>query len=168
MDAFSNAGQGAIDPSRGDLNVTLLHLILMKLGELRTRPPLNPPSEGDLIGLVLPDPSLYEERLDRLQRHTEYLKDKSLVKIFQPAGVFRVLRLTEKGQSYVQPELSEFAEKPMLPAIVKNVEEQIAVLTYPEPEKAGMVHALRQAVADKAPEVVAKILVEIGAKIAGL
>lgn len=152
--------------ARGDLDLGLLHRVMVRLGELRDKPPMNPPSEGDLMNLVTEGALPGMSALNHLQRHTEYLVGIGMLKIVPGAPLYRVLKLTDKGQTYVQPELAEFAEKSMLPAVVKNVEERIAVLTYPEPEKAGMVHELRKAVAAKAPELIAKVLVEIGSRIA--
>ena len=89
-----------------------------------------------------------------------------LLKIVPGAPVYRVLQLTAKGQTYLQPELAEFGERPILPAVVKGLEDKIAVLTYPEPEKEGMLHRLRDALAEKTPDLLVKVLVEAGAKIA--
>lgn len=76
------------------------------------------------------------------------------------------MKLTAKGEAYLQPELAEFGEIAILPAVVKGLERKIAVLTYPEPEKEGMLHRLRDALAENAPDLLVKVLVEVGAKIA--
>lgn len=104
--------------------------------------------------------------LNELQRHTEYLKGKGFLTIPRFAGIYRVLQLTDKGQTYVQPELADFGDRQMLSAVVKGFEDKIAVLTYPEPEKTGMLHRLREALAEKGPDLLVKVLVEVGAKIA--
>ena len=101
-----------------------------------------------------------------LQMHTDYLQEKRLLKIVPGAPLYRVLQLTGKGQTYLQPELAEFGETPILPAVVKGLENKIAVLTYPESEKEGMLHRLRDAMAEKAPDLLVKVLVEVAAKIA--
>jgi hypothetical protein len=153
--------------AQGDLELSLLHQIMIRLGELREhRNAWNPVSEGDLFDLVRAANGM--KALNHLQRHVDYLSERRLLTIPSAGGTYRNLKLTAKGQSYVQPELAEFAEKPMLPDVVKSLENKIAVLTYPEPEKASMIQSLRQAVADKAPELIAKVLVELGAKIGGL
>jgi hypothetical protein len=121
--------------ARGDLDTSLLHRIMVRLGELRDKPPANPPCEGDLMDLVREGWPSGASALSHLQRHTEYLKEKGLLRVVPGAPLNRVLKLTDRGQAYVQPDLAEFAEKPMLPAVVKSVEDRIAVLTYAEPEK---------------------------------
>lgn len=49
---------------------------------------------------------------------------------------------------------------------VRGLESRIAILTYPELEKEGMLHRLREALAENAPDLLVKVLVEVGAKIA--
>ena len=149
--------------AKGDLDMTLLHEIMLELVTLRERPAMNPPCEGDLMRLVRNEIQPGTAALDYIQRHTSYLADIRLLKIGQ-GMIYRVLRLTDKGQTYVQPELAEFGENSMLPAVLKSVEERVAILTYPEPDKQSIIHELRKAVADKAPDLIAKILVEIGAR----
>ncbi|MGB2677571.1 MAG: hypothetical protein WAN12_10870 [Candidatus Acidiferrum sp.] len=153
--------------AKGDLDTALLHRIMVVLGTLRERPSMNPPCEGDLMHLIRDEIQPGTAALDHIQRHTSYLADVRLVKLIAGGMVYRNLRLTDKGQIYVQPELAEFGEKSMLPAVLKSVEERVAVLTYPEPQKQGMIHELRKAVAEKAPDLIAKVLVEIGTKIIG-
>jgi hypothetical protein len=55
----------------------------------------------------------------------------------------------------------------MLPAVLRNIENQISASSCPQPKKEGMVHELRKAVAEKAPELIAKVMVEIGSRILG-
>jgi hypothetical protein len=100
-----------------------------------------------------------------LQRHTDYLSDKGFLKIVPGGPLYRVLKLSAKGQTYVQPELSEFGEKQILPAVVRGFEDRLAVLTYLDDEREGMLHRLR-ALAEHAPDLLVKALVEMGAKIA--
>jgi hypothetical protein len=141
---------------------------MIRIGELREKvTPMNPTSEGHLMPLMreteFPNGPA---ALNHLQKHIDFLADRQLLKI-AAGSVYRSLRLTEKGQTYVQPELAEFGDRPMLPDVVKKLEEKIAVLSYPEPEKTGMIQSLRQAVSEKAPDLIAKVIVEIGAKLAG-
>ena len=151
----------------GDLDVGLLHRIMIRLGELReTSSAWNPPCEAHLMELVRDCRPTGQAVLNYLQRHTDYLNEKRLLKIVPAAPLYRVLQLTAKGQTYLQPELAEFGEIPILPAVVKSLEDKIAVLTYPEEEKEGMLHRLREALAEKGPDLFVKVLVEVGAKIA--
>lgn len=145
--------------AQGDLDIGLLHRTMVRLGELRDQPPNFPPTEQDLMTLVSLDGTA---ALNHLQRHTNYLRDIGLLKIGPGSGIFRVLMLTPKGQTYVQPELAEFGSPPMLPAVVRDIETQITASTIPEPRKEGLIHDLRKAIADKAPEFIAKVVVEIG------
>jgi hypothetical protein len=66
---------------------------------------------------------------------------------------------------FVQPELAEFGQAPLLPRVVKSLEDQIQILTYPQGEKDGMLFKVREAVAKQAPDLIAKVIVEVGAKI---
>lgn len=151
--------------AKSDLDVGLLHHAVVQLGELREHPPNFPPTESDLMPLVTSLQGM--AALNHLQRHTNYLADIGLLKIGRFAGIFRVLTLTSKGQAYVQPELAEFGQPSMLPAVVRSIESQITTSSVPEPRKEGLIHDLRNAIADKAPELIAKVMVEIGAKIFG-
>jgi hypothetical protein len=151
----------------GDLDLGLLHRIMIRLGELReTSSAWKPPCEAHLMDLVRSCRPSGDAVLKYLQRHTDYLNERHLLKIVPGAPLYRVLQLTAKGQTYLQPELAEFGEIPILPAVVKSLENKIAVLTYPEQEKEGMLHRLREALAEKAPDLLVKVLVEVGAKIA--
>ena len=66
---------------------------------------------------------------------------------------------------FLQPELAEFGQRPMLPQVVESIERRIAVLTYPEEEKNGMLYRLREAIAKGAPELIAEVIVEVSSKI---
>lgn len=153
--------------TQGDLDIGLLHRMMVRLGELRDHPPNFPATESDIMPLVKSESLQGMAALNYLQRHTTYLRDIDLLKIGPSAGIYRVLILTPKGQTYVQPGLSEFGSSPMLPAVVNSLETQIATSSVPESKKEGMIHDLRRAVADKAPELIAKVMVEIGTKILG-
>jgi hypothetical protein len=153
--------------AQGDLDISLLHRIMICLGEMRDRPLLFPATESDLVHLLEGASVEGMEALNYFQRHADYLKDIGLLKITQGNGIFRVLKLTPTGQVYVQPELAEFGHISMLPAVVKSIESQIIVSSVPEPKKEGMIHELRKAVADKAPDLIAKVVTEIGWKLLG-
>ena len=51
--------------------------------------------------------------------------------------------------------------RPLLPQVMKSLERDIQVLTYPEAEKEGMLYRLREAMASQAPDVIAKVIAEI-------
>ena len=58
--------------------------------------------------------------LNYLQRHTDYLNERRLLKIIPGALLYRVLQVTAKGQTYLQPELAEFGEIPILTGCPKG------------------------------------------------
>ena len=73
-------------------------------------------------------------------------------------GIDRI-RLTATGQHFVQPELAEFGQDPMLPRVVQSIEKEI--LTYPEQSRGAFLFKLRESIAQNSPELVAKLLVEV-------
>ncbi len=103
--------------------------------------------------------------LNYLHRHVEFLRDIGFLKT-SPAGVYMGIRMTPKGQMFVQPELAEFGQQPMLPQVVKSLENQIQILSYPQQEKDGMLYRLREAIAKQGPDLIAKVMAEIAVKIA--
>jgi hypothetical protein len=58
----------------------------------------------------------------------------------------------------VQPELAEFGKEPMLPQVVKSLEDQFQLLTYPQEGKNKLLYRLREAVAKQGPDLMAKII----------
>ena len=60
---------------------------------------------------------------------------------------------------------TEFGKEPLLPQVMKSMEDQIETLTYPQTEKDNMRYRLREAAAKHAPEFFAKVLAEIAYKI---
>ncbi len=48
--------------------------------------------------------------------------------------------------------------------VVKSLEDKIQVLSYPEAEKNGMLYRLRDALAEEVPDIIAKVIVEVGSK----
>jgi len=96
----------------GDLDVALLHRIMVRLGELReTSTAFSPATEAHLMELVRDCRPSGNVVLRYLQRHTDYLSEKGFLKIVPGAPLYKVLKLTAKGQTYVQPELAEFGER---------------------------------------------------------
>jgi hypothetical protein len=93
----------------GDLDLSLLHRIMIRLGELReTSSVWNPLCEGHLMELVRDcRPADGQVVLNYLQRHTDYLNERHLLKIVPGAPLYRVLQLTAKAQTHLQLELAE-------------------------------------------------------------
>jgi hypothetical protein len=150
--------------AKGDLDFGLLVNIMKAIGESRGgRSPIFPISTGELMDLVSPEVGTGPAALDHLDRHVDFLRDDHYLTT-GAAGICQSLRLTPKGQKFVQPELAEFGQPAMLPEMVKSVEQQIQILTYPAGEKEGLLFKLREAVARNAPDLIAKIIVEAGAR----
>jgi hypothetical protein len=79
---------------------------------------------------------------------------KQLLGVFRQVHLARLailIRLTNLGERFVQPELADFGQ-PVLQTIVKTFEDQINILTYPEEDKESLKLKLREAVAKKLPE----------------
>jgi hypothetical protein len=150
--------------AQGDLDFGLLLKIMKAVGESRGGNPLFPIHTGEIMGLVSPEVGSGITAVNYLQRHVDYLQEDRYLTT-GPAGIHRTLRLTVKGQNFVQPELAEFGRQPMLPQVFKSLEDQIQILTYPQQEKDGMLYRLREAAATHAPDLIAKIMIEIGAKL---
>jgi hypothetical protein len=150
--------------ARGDLDFGLLLKVMKAVAESQDGGnPMFPITTSELMDLLpLATFESGDAALNYLDRHIEFLVEDKYLKT-GPSGIFRSLRLTNKGQKFVQPELAEFGHQPMLPQVVKSLERQI--LTYPEEDKAGMLYRLREAVAANAPELFAKVIVEIGSKL---
>jgi hypothetical protein len=152
--------------AQGDLDFGLLLKIMTAVGGSRgQRNPRFPIETGELMDLVPAEVGSGMEALDHLDRHVDYLQEDRYLTT-SPAGIYRSLRLTVKGQKFVQPELAEFGRAAMMPEVVKSLEDQIQILTYPPGEKEGLFYRLREAMAQNAPNLIAKIVVEIGGKIA--
>jgi hypothetical protein len=125
--------------NQGDLDVSLLFEIMRRLGEFRGNRPGYPLHTGELMTLVPPAVGTGLVALNHLDRHVDFLRDTGLLSTGQ-AGAYRTLKLTGRGQRFVQPELAEFGEPAMLPRVVKSLEDKIQVLTYPQEEKDGMLY----------------------------
>ena len=146
----------------GDLDTSLLHQIMIALGEWRGRRANRPMETHDLRikGLAPHD----DGGIDRLLVHVDFLANSGLIKVINCGPLHKNLELTAKGHIYVQPQLAEFGKPSMFPEVVKSIEEKIQILTYPQEEKDGMVYNLREAVAKQAPGFIADVLVKIMAK----
>jgi hypothetical protein len=67
---------------------------------------------------------------------------------------------------FIQPELANFSNQELWPEVMKALEDSVQVLSYPDEEKQNMLFRLRDALAKQVPDVIAKVIVEIGSKIA--
>lgn len=145
--------------AKGDLDFHLLLEIMKTVAESQELGnQMFPITTGNLMDILPHRFESGEAALDYLNRHVNFLEQEKYLKT-GPAGTYSSLRLTSKGQKFVQPELAEFGQQPMLPRVVDSLEKQI--LTYPEEDKAGMLYRLREAVAANAPEAFSKVIVEI-------
>jgi hypothetical protein len=148
------------------LDIGLLVQVLNRLGEKRDSPHFTETRE--LLDLV---PQLAEDKKEAcryLQRHTKFLKDCGLIHRGPPIPGYCVelVSLTSKGEMFVQPELANFGNQELWPEVIRTIERSVQVLTYPEREKQGMLFRLREALSRQAPDLIAKVIVEIGSKIA--
>ncbi len=153
--------------AQGDLEIGLLLRIMGRLGELRDQHPnfVTTPNFLDLVRASI-DRDSEEKMLWFIDRHLVFLHERGYVGISAKAVAgHRVVWLTAEGQMFVQPELAEFGREPLLPQVVKSIENCMQTLTYPEEEKAGMLYRLREALAKQAPDLIAKVLVEVSNKI---
>lgn len=139
------------------LDETLLLRIMHRISELSDRPSYLP-STTDLLDLV---PQLDEDEARFfLTRHLNFLAELGYLRLNE-SYLDALISITATGQMFVQPELAGFGNSNLVPDLVKNLEQQIGQLTYPEPEKSGLIFRLREAVAKQAPDIVVKVLFEI-------
>ena len=149
------------------LQLSLLYKIMGRSGELREES-FDFLRNSDLYNLVSDYVQQNGEQKAQqlLNRHLVHLSDRGYVRLGPPTSEgFRAIWLTADGEMFLQPELAEFGQRPMLPQVVESIERRIAVLTYPEDEKNGMLYRLREAIAKRAPELIAKVIVEVSSKI---
>lgn len=144
-----------------DLRMNLLMGIMRRLGERRALYS-ELTDTRDFLDLV-PDVSQSEGEESAffyLDRHLVFLINEGYLTTVGSATFegTRIVRLTNQGEKFVQPELAEFGVQPLLPEIVKSIENQI--LTYPAEKRDGFLFELRQAMAKNRAEMVAKLLVE--------
>jgi hypothetical protein len=157
--------------ARGDKDTKLLLEIMRRVGEFREEYP-NLLQTIDLLDLV---PEVFQRQgetgaLFYLQKHALYLRDEGYLKhgASLPGTGRMVLELTPSGERFVQPELAEFGKEPMLPQIVNLIENRIEISHQSSEEKAGQKFKLREALASGATDLIAKVIVEVGSKMAGL
>src|SRR6266850_3925470 len=117
----------------GDLDVGLLYGIMARLGARRNKN-WGLSSAADLVDLMTPTAQLAPENelFFNLDRHASFLEDLGYLEVGSRllGGGIDEIRLTATGQRFVQPELAEFGNEPLLPRVVESIESQI--LTYPE------------------------------------
>jgi hypothetical protein len=150
-----------------DLQMSLLLRIMKRLGELRDVYP-NWVTTPDLLELIPEFVAANGEQraLHYLDRHLVFLEQRGFIAIGTPTlGSSRTIRLTAEGEMFVQPELAEFGNEPLLPQVVQAIERQI--LTYPEERRSPFLFDLREAIAKNAPDIFAKLVVEILPKLLG-
>jgi hypothetical protein len=144
-----------------DLQVSLLMGIMRKLGDRR-----NLVSEltdtKDFWDLV---PELWKSDADSalfyLDRHLVFLIGEGYVSQMGSGNFdgLKIVRLTNRGEKFVQPELAEFGSQPLLPEVVRSIESEI--LTYPPEKRDGFLFELRRAIAQNRADLAAKLLVEV-------
>jgi hypothetical protein len=149
------------------LQLSLLYKIMQRLGEAREHSAewVSNTALYDLLpGSAQPNGK--QKALVILNRHLKHLSERGYVETgSQTHEGSCAVWLTSQGNIFLQPELPEFGAVPMFPAVVQSIEQKIAVLTYPDEEKEGMLFRLREAIAKRAPEVIAKVIVELSSKI---
>jgi hypothetical protein len=152
---------------RKDYDISLLWKIIARVADFRDEVPslLQTIDLLDLVPEVVSEGG-EQKALFYLERHVIFLQDEGYLRraASLPGTGLRVLSLSTKGDKFIQPELAEFGQPAMLPQVVKSLEDKIQVLSYPEAEKNGMLYRLRDALADKAPDFIAKVIVEVGSK----
>jgi hypothetical protein len=152
-----------------NLDLSLLYRILSRVGEFREEHP-SLLQTVDLLDLV-PDVAKEhgeQQALFYLERHVIHLQERGYLRSSTarlPGSGLRVLQLSSQGEMFVQPELAEFGREPMLPQVMRSLEHNIQVLTYSEAEKESMFYRLREAMASQAPDVIAKVITEVGVAI---
>jgi hypothetical protein len=152
---------------KGNLNFGLLLKIMDQLAEL----------SSDYGGLIMTDRffALAPEEIRAMgdqktsyyiDAHFQFLADRGYVELGQPTMMIcvRSVKLTAEGQMFIQPELAEFGQPPMLTQVVNYLENTIEVSPKPNDEKAGMIVKLRDAIASQATDVIAKTIAEIGVR----
>lgn len=147
------------------LDAALLVRILNRLGAARGSEHFTETRE--LFDLV-PHLSDKKEACRYLQRHTKFLRDCDLIHRGTPIPEYCIeyISLTSKGEMFIQPELANFSNQELWPEVMKALEDSVQVLSYPDEEKQNMLFRLRDALAKQVPDVIAKVIVEIGSKIA--
>jgi hypothetical protein len=156
----------------GRLSLQVLTKIMSRLHELQENlgSIVRTDDLADLIPQSIRLPASTRSEVTRrniyIDRHLQFLEQRGLVVLGQPTyDLVRTVEFSVDGWVFVQPELADFGRAPILPEVVKALEDKIQTLTYPPEEKAGMLFNLREAIAKQAPDIIAKVIVEISAKL---
>jgi DNA-binding MarR family transcriptional regulator len=155
-----------------DLDVGLLYRLVRKIAEFRAVPlAVTLAAIGSAqLEAVLDEywsTKSFGERRRHLNRHLDFLELAGFISIKarlddrERAGI----ALTLAGHKFVQPELAEFGQAPLLPEVVKSIEQELQALTRPIEEKETLLFKLHEAVSKHAPDLVVKFLVELSAKL---
>jgi hypothetical protein len=160
----TGSGQGV---GSSDLDMGLLYRMMRQMGQFRSLP-------VNTINTLKFEPLLeerwkterYDERHRYVNRHLEFLEQSGFISVKARLGDedWAGIALTRSGQTFVQPALAEFGREPLLPDVVKSIEEQIHALTRPTEEKETLLFKLRSAISKQAPDLVVKFLVELTSK----
>lgn len=152
----------------GDRDFRLLLAIMKYLGEKRdihgwveTR---------DLVDLIPSERRNPDRQRDTimLDGYLRFLEQTGYVELGRPVleDLNRTIRLTAGGERFVQPELAQIDDPQMLSQMVEAMERQI--LTYQdEGAREKYLFQFREAAANKLPDVIVKLFVEIMWKLGG-
>jgi hypothetical protein len=156
-----------LETASPDLDVGLLYRMMRHLGSLRALPreQINTTRFESLLEDCWNDEG-YDERHRHVNRHLEFLERSGFILVKARLGDedWAGIGLTLSGQTFVQPALAEFGREPLLPEVVKSIEQQIHALTRPPGEKETLLFKLRAAISKQAPDLVVKFLVELTSK----
>ncbi len=148
-----------------DLDVPFLHKVLEKLREI----PLGEFATSGNFYEFVPSSFKDDERTTRLfvAEHLDYLEAIGLVRYGAKTqgGTYGTLKLTAEGRHFVQPELAQFYGE-VLAQLVPAFEAQIDSSSLPDAEKHTLKYKLREALANRAPELAVRLMVEIVARLA--
>jgi DNA-binding MarR family transcriptional regulator len=152
--------------AHGLLDLSLLYRIMKRVGDPQDF--LSTFRTDSFFDLLSQEKDL-DKRRSYLARHLTYLEEREY--IAQPPSTVKTnpkrYQLTAKGHEFLQPELTEFGREPVLPRVVESLEKEIQILTYPKEDKDKLIYKLRDAIAKETPDVIAKVIAEIGFKIFG-
>jgi hypothetical protein len=133
----------------GGIDTGLLLKIMKRLGEI----------EATYPALIMSN-VLFELAPEAIQKngapavsacidaHLKYLYGRGFVELGQPAMLLpsRRVTLTVTGHTFVQPELAEFGQPPILPEVIDTLESRMQILSYPSDETSGLMYSLRDAI----------------------
>jgi hypothetical protein len=148
------------------LDKSFLYKIMKRVGEIESDPPNLAHSVDflDLTGKTLEQAELKD--MLYIDRHLVFLEQCGFLSLgTSTLDCRRGVRLTHLGHMFLQPELSNFGNESLLPDIIRELEQCIHTLTYPEEEKNGLLYKMREAFAKQRGELVVKAVIEIASQI---